>query len=49
MSVLFHVSGLRGERKLDTDYILIFRIEESRIAEIWAVPRDQYAVDEFWS
>jgi ketosteroid isomerase-like protein len=49
VSVLFHVSGLRGERKLDTGYILIFRIEESRIAEIWAVPRDQYAVDEFWS
>jgi ketosteroid isomerase-like protein len=49
VSVLFRVSGLRGERKLDTGYILIFRIEESRIAEIWAVPRDQYAVDEFWS
>lgn len=49
VSVLFHVSGLRGERKLDTDYILIFRIAGSRIAEIWAVPRDQYAVDEFWS
>jgi len=48
VSVLFHVSGRRGERKLDTDYILIFRIEGSRIAEIWAVPRDQYAVDEFW-
>jgi hypothetical protein len=49
VSVLFRVSGLRGERKLDTGYILIFRIEESRIAEIWAVPRDQYAVDEFWA
>jgi hypothetical protein len=49
VSVLFRVSGRRGDRKLDTDYILIFRIEESRIAEIWAVPRDQYAVDEFWS
>jgi hypothetical protein len=49
VSVLFRVSGLRGERKLDTGYILIFRIAESRIAEIWAVPRDQYAVDEFWA
>ncbi len=49
VSVLFRVSGLRGERKLDTGYILIFRIADSRIAEIWAVPRDQYAVDEFWA
>ena len=49
VSVLFRVSGIRGERKLDTGYILIFRIAESRIAEIWAVPRDQYAVDEFWA
>ena len=49
VSVLFHVSGQRGERQLDTEYILIYRIEASRIAEIWAVPRDQYAVDEFWS
>jgi ketosteroid isomerase-like protein len=49
VSVLFRVSGRRGERKLDTGYILIYRIEDSRIAEIWAVPRDQYAVDEFWA
>jgi ketosteroid isomerase-like protein len=49
VSVLFRVSGRRGERKLDTGYILIYRVEDSRIAEIWAVPRDQYAVDEFWA
>jgi hypothetical protein len=49
VSVLFRVAGQRDERRLDTDYILIFRIEGARIAEIWAVPRDQYAVDEFWS
>jgi ketosteroid isomerase-like protein len=49
VSVLFRVTGERGDRRLETDYILIFRIEESRISEIWAVPRDQYAVDAFWS
>jgi len=49
VSVLFRVTGRRGDRRLETDYILIFRIEESRISEIWAVPRDQYAVDDFWS
>ena len=49
VAVLFHVVGRRGSRTLDTDFILLFRIEDERIAEIWAVPRDQYAVDEFWS
>lgn len=49
VAVLFRVIGRRGDRSLDTGFILIFRIDGERIAEIWAVPRDQYAVDEFWS
>jgi len=49
VAVLFRVSGERKGRKLDTGFILIFRIADSRIAEVWAVPRDQYAVDEFWA
>jgi len=49
VAVLFRVVGTRAGRSLDTGFILIFRIAGERIAEIWAVPRDQYAVDEFWS
>ena len=49
VAVLFHVTGRRRGRVLDTDFILLFRVEEGRIAEVWAVPRDQHAVDEFWS
>ncbi len=48
-SVLFRVSGLRKGRRLETGFILLFRIEGSRLAEVWSVPRDQYAVDEFWA
>ena len=48
VAVLFHVTGMRRGRVLDTDFILLFRIEAERIAEVWAVPRDQHAVDEFW-
>jgi hypothetical protein len=48
-SVLFRVSGLRKGRRLETGYILLFRIEGSRLAEVWSVARDQYAVDEFWA
>jgi len=48
-AVLFHVTGQRQGKSLDTDFILVFRFEAGRIAETWAVPRDQYAVDEFWA
>ena len=48
VAVLFHVTGRRRDRLLDTDFILLFRIEAGRIAEVWAIPRDQHAVDEFW-
>jgi ketosteroid isomerase-like protein len=48
VAVFFKVIGKRGGRSLDTGFILVFRIAGDRIAEIWAVPRDQYAVDEFW-
>ena len=48
-SVLFRGSGLRKGRRLETGFILLFRIEGSRLAEVWSVPRDQYAVDEFWA
>ena len=48
VAVLFHVIGRRRDRILDTDFILLFRIDAGQIAEVWAVPRDQHAVDEFW-
>jgi ketosteroid isomerase-like protein len=48
VAVLFHVTGKRRGRVLDTDFILLFRIGAGRIAEVWAVPRDQHAVDDFW-
>ena len=48
-AVLFHVTGERGDEILDTDFILIFRVEDDLLAEVWAVPRDQHAVDEFWA
>lgn len=49
VAVLFHVSGERAGRRLDTGFVLIVRVEGDRIAEVWAVPRDQHAVDAFWA
>lgn len=48
-AVLFHVSGSRGERSLETDFILLFEIREGRVQRLWSIPRDQLAVDEFWA
>lgn len=48
-AVLFRVLGHRRDRQLDTGFILLFRVSGGRIAEVWAVPRDQHAVDEFWA
>ena len=49
VAVLFTVRGRRREKRLDTGFILVFRVEEGRIVEVWAVPRDQHAVDGFWA
>jgi ketosteroid isomerase-like protein len=49
ISVLMTVSGTRGDRELDTNYVLIFRVEDAHIAEIWAVPREQHVVEAFWA
>jgi ketosteroid isomerase-like protein len=49
VSVLFRVDGLRKGRHLETDYILIFRIAQSHLAEVWALPWDQDAVTDFWA
>jgi ketosteroid isomerase-like protein len=48
VAVLFHIEGRRGDKVLDTNFILLFRMEGGRIAEVWAIPRDQYEIDEFW-
>lgn len=48
-AVLYRVTGVRGDRKLDTSFVLLLRIEVGQLAEAWAIPRDQHAIDEFWS
>lgn len=47
-AVLFRVTGERGDKRLETDFILMFEIEGDLIRKISSIPRDQLAVDEFW-
>ena len=48
-ALLTRLTGERGDRKLETGFVFLLQIEGERIAEVWAVPRDQHAIDEFWS
>jgi ketosteroid isomerase-like protein len=48
-AVLFRVTGERAGKRLETDFILLFEIEAGLIRQLWSIPRDQLAVDEFWS
>jgi ketosteroid isomerase-like protein len=48
-AVMYRVTARRGDRKLDTGFVGILRIEADQLAEIWSVPRDQLAVDAFWA
>ena len=41
--------AVRGERTLDVDRVVVYRIVDSRIAEIWVRDWDQYAYDEFFA
>jgi uncharacterized protein len=48
-AILFDVEGDRKGRSLNVGFVIVLRIDGDRIAEVWSVPRDQLAVDEFWA
>jgi len=48
-AVIFHSTGQRRGRVLDNDLVLLFRVEDQRIAEVWSVSFDERADEEFWA
>lgn len=46
---LDRVTGQRGEREIDLNRVVIAHVVDGRASDIWVVPEDQYAFDEFWS
>ena len=48
-AMLVQVSGMRRGREIETGEIVLLRFDEEQVAEVWSVPRDQIAIDEFWS
>jgi ketosteroid isomerase-like protein len=46
--ILFHISATRGEKRLEVDYLMIFRLEGGLAVSAMMVPVDQEANDAFW-
>lgn len=46
---LDRVTGRRGDRTIDMNRVTIAHADDGKIIEVWLVPEDQYAFDEFWS
>lgn len=43
------ITAERGERRLDSEHLVVFRFEGSRIVEGRTVPLDLYEFDAFWA
>ncbi len=46
---VMQVSARRGDRRLEVQFVILFRIAEGKIAEAWTAPLDPRATDAFWA
>ena len=46
--MIFHAAAQVGDRKLDVDYMLLARVSNGRVGEVWTSPMDPAAIDLFW-
>lgn len=44
-----HATASRGQKRLDTQTRVRFRLEEGRVAELWTEPADGATWDAFWA
>jgi len=48
-AALYRATGERGERRLDLDQVLLFRLENGVVCEVLALPSDPDAFEAFWA
>ena len=46
---LVHWRVTRGDTTIDIDRVVVYRIDDGKIAEIWVRDWDQYAYDELFA
>lgn len=49
IAFVMRASGNREGRSLDATYIVLARLENGRLVEVWSTALDQHAVDAFWA
>jgi len=47
--IYFHISAAKGEKRLEVDYLLLFRLEQGQVVSALMAPVDQEANDTFWA
>jgi len=48
-AIICHVSAKRGNKVLENGQVLLSRIEDGRIAEVWTLSLDPDAIRKFWA
>lgn len=44
-----HVTGRRGDTRLETNRVVVLQMNGERASEVWSLPMDPAAVEDFWS
>lgn len=48
-ALIVRLQGARHGKELDAQFVVLLRLENRKIAEVWSMPNDQHLVDEFWA
>ena len=48
-ATVMQVSARRGDLRLEVQFVILYRIAEGKIAEVWSTPLDPHATYVFWA
>ena len=49
VATVMQISARRGDRRLEVQFVILYRIAGGKIAEVWSAPLDPQATDAFWA
>ena len=47
-ATVMQISARRGDRRLEVQFVILYRIAGGKVAEAWSAPLDPRATDAFW-
>jgi ketosteroid isomerase-like protein len=48
-ATVMQVSARRGDRRLEVQFMILYRVAGGKVAEVWSAPLDPHATDAFWA